>query len=125
VDRGLINCRSEHKLHVAQDKEDLVGCKCTGSQILFCLRYAPRPGTAYLQTSVLLLDVWNYSVQVLDSDSLVGIAMRFGLDGLDFEASSGRVYSGPSLLYNGHRVSLPGINFCVVYCFILLCCVLF
>jgi hypothetical protein len=51
-------------------------------------------------------------------DSSVGIATRYGLDGPGIESKWGRVFRsrpdrpwGPlSLLYNGYRVSFPGVK---------------
>jgi hypothetical protein len=42
-------------------------------------------------------------------DSSVGIATRYGLDGQGIESRLG-AWSLPSLLYNGYRVSFPGVK---------------
>jgi hypothetical protein len=49
----------------------------------------------------------------VDRDSSVGIATRYGLDGPGIESRWGRDFSHPSrpsLLYNGYRVSFPGVK---------------
>ena len=52
-------------------------------------------------------------------DNVVGIAIRYGLDGLGIESRWGgeifrtrskRSWGPPSLLYNGYRVSFPGVK---------------
>ena len=50
-------------------------------------------------------------------DSSVGIATRYGLDGPGVESRRGEIFrthpdrpwGPPSLLYNGYRVSFPGV----------------
>jgi len=48
-------------------------------------------------------------------DSLVGIANRYGIDcpGIEFQWGGGRNFppcGPPSLLYNGYRISFPGVK---------------
>jgi hypothetical protein len=60
----------------------------------------------------------DYHPDVMDRDSKVGIATRYGFGGPGIESRWGEVFrfrpdrpwGPPSLLYSGYRVTLPGVN---------------
>jgi len=78
------------------------GCTPLG-HLMECIKFLPSLFTCAL---------FNYSTcSSVGRDSSVGIATRYGLDGLGIESRWGRDFphlsSPPSLLYNGYRV-FPG-----------------
>jgi hypothetical protein len=75
-------------------------------------------------SQVFCMELWStreyslYSIKWMDRDSVVGIATRYGLDspgsnpggGEIFRTRPDRPWGPPSLLYNGYRVSFPGVK---------------
>ena len=60
---------------------------------------------------------WEHNTKIMGTDSSVGTATRYGLDGRGSNPSGGEIFrirphrpwGPPSLLYKGYRLSFPGV----------------
>jgi hypothetical protein len=87
---------------------------------LVCLGVEPFAGCClahpYKHPNSFCVAICPAYVRVVGRDSSVGIATRYGLDGPGIESRWGRDFPHPSrwvppsLLYNGYRVSFPGVK---------------